>query len=116
MTARDNPYSEAAFKTLKYCPAFPSRFGSIEDARAFCEQFFSYYNHEHRHSGIALHTPDSVHYGTAAEVRAKRAQTLDAAYIANPGRFRHRRPSPPKLPTVAWINKPTTENDAHNKS
>lgn len=114
--SNDNPYSEAAFKTLKYCPAFPSRFGSIEDARAFCEQFFSYYNHEHRHSGIALHTPASVHYGTAAEVRAKRAQTLDAAYIANPGRFRHRRPSPPKLPTVAWINKPTTENDAHNKS
>jgi putative transposase len=113
--SNDNPYSEAAFKTLKYCPAFPARFGSIVDARRFCEQFFSYYNHEHRHSGIALHTPASVHYGTAAEVRAKRAQTLDAAYVANPGRFRHRRPSPPTLPTVAWINKPTIENDAHNK-
>lgn len=110
--SNDNPYSESAFKTLKYCPAFPSRFGSIHDARAFCEQFFSYYNHEHRHSGIGLHTAASVHHGTAAEVRAKRAVTLDAAYAANPGRFRHRRPLPPKLPTLAWINKPTIETDA----
>ncbi len=110
--SNDNPYSESAFKTLKYCPAFPERFGSIADARAFCTEFFSYYNHDHRHSGIGLHTAASVHYGTAKEVRAKRAVTLDAAYAANPGRFRHRRPSPPKLPTVAWINKPTIENDA----
>jgi putative transposase len=110
--SNDNPYSESAFKTLKYCPAFPERFGSIEDARVFCEQFFNYYNHEHRHSGIGLHTPASVHHGTATEVRAKRASTLDAAYAANPGRFRHRRPTSPKLPTVAWINKPTIENDA----
>jgi len=111
--SNDNPYSEAAFKTLKYCPAFPERFGAIEDARSFCEAFFTYYNHDHRHSGIGLHTPASVHHGTATEIRAKRAVTLDAAYAANPGRFRHRRPSPPKLPTVAWINKPTIENDAH---
>ena len=109
--SNDNPYSESAFKTLKYCPAFPERFGGIADARAFCEQFFSYYNHEHRHSGIGLHTPASVHYGTATEVRAQRAVTLDAAYAANPGRFRHRRPSPPTLPMVAWINKPTIGND-----
>jgi len=113
--SNDNPFSEAAFKTLKYCPAFPERFGSIADARAFCEQFFSYYNHEHRHSGIGLHTPASVHYGTAKEIRAKRAVTLDGAYAANPGRFRHRRPTPPKLPTAAWINKPTIENDAQKK-
>ena len=113
--SNDNPYSESNFKTLKYCPAFPGSFGSLEDARAFCEQFFSYYNHEHRHSGIGLHTPASVHYGTAAEVRAKRAATLDAAYLANPGRFRHRRPSPPKLPTVAWINQPTIGNDAQSE-
>jgi putative transposase len=113
--SNDNPYSEAAFKTLKYCPAFPERFGSIQDARTFCEQFFGYYNHEHRHSGIGLHTPASVHHGTAIEVRAKRAATLNAAYAANPGRFRHRRPSPPKLPTVAWINKPTIENDTQKK-
>ncbi len=110
--SNDNPFSEAAFKTLKYCPAFPERFGSIADARVFCEQFFSYYNHEHRHSGIGLHTPASVHYGTAKEVRAKRAVTLDGAYAANPARFRHRRPTPPRLPTAAWINRPTIENDA----
>lgn len=107
--SNDNPYSEANFKTLKYCPAFPRRFGSIEDARAFCAAFFEHYNHVHRHAGIGLHTPASVHYGTADEVRRQRADTLDAAYAANPARFRHRRPVPPKLPTVAWINEPTPE-------
>jgi putative transposase len=113
--SNDNPFSEAVNKTLKYCPAFPDRFGSIEDARVFCGEFFSYYNHEHRHSGIGLHTPASVHYGTAAEVRAQRAATLDTAYAANPGRFRHRRPTPPELPAFAWINKPTIDNDTQNK-
>ena len=101
--SNDNPFSEAQFKTLKYCPAFPGRFGSLADARAFCETFFAYYNHEHRHSGIGLHTPASVHHGTASEVRAQRAATLDAAYAARPDRFRHR-PVPPRLPTAAWIN------------
>ncbi|MDQ3642335.1 MAG: IS3 family transposase [Actinomycetota bacterium] len=107
--SNDNPYSEANFKTLKYCPAFPGRFGSIEDARAFCVTFFDHYNHVHRHAGIGLHTAASVHYGTATEVRRQRTSTLDAAYYANPSRFRHRRPTPPKLPTVAWINEPTPE-------
>jgi putative transposase len=107
--SNDNPYSEANFKTLKYCPAFPSRFGSIEDARTFCTVFFDYYNHVHRHSGIGLHTPASVHYGTATEIQAQRAATLDAAYQANPARFRHQQPTPPKLPTTAWINQPTLE-------
>ena len=106
--SNDNPYSEAAFKTLKYCPAFPDRFGSIADARAFCLAFMTYYNHEHRHSGIGLHTPASVHYGTAVEIRAQRALTLDAAYAANPTRFT-RRPQPPTLPTIAWINEPLEE-------
>lgn len=114
--SNDNPYSEAVNKTLKYCPAFPARFGSIADARSFCESFFAYYNHEHRHSGIGLHTPASVHYGTATEIRARRAETLDAAYAANPWRFGNRRPNPPKLPTAAWINKPTIENDTQKKS
>ena len=114
--SNDNPYSEAVNKTLKYCPAFPARFGSIEDARAFGELFFNYYNHEHRHSGIGLHTPASVHYGTATEIRAQRVATLDAAYAANPRRFCGRRPTPPKLPTVAWINNPTIQNDAQKKS
>jgi putative transposase len=107
--SNDNPFSEAQFKTLKYCPAFPARFGSLADARTFCESFFAYYNHEHRHSGIGYHTPASVHYGTATEVRAQRQETLDAAYAANPARFRHQRPEPPKLPTVAWINEPTQD-------
>ncbi|HEX4813734.1 MAG TPA: IS3 family transposase [Nonomuraea sp.] len=107
--SNDNPYSEAQFKTLKYCPAFPGRFGSIQDARVFCSAFFEHYNHVHRHAGIGLHTPASVHYGTAHEVRAQRQVTLDAAYTANPARFRHRPPSPPTLPTVAWINEPTPE-------
>jgi putative transposase len=107
--SNDNPYSEANFKTLKYCPAFPGRFGSIEDARAFCTVFFDYYNHVHRHSGVGLHTAASVHYGTATEIQAQRAATLDAAYTANPARFRHQPPTPPKLPTVAWINQPTPE-------
>ena len=107
--SNDNPYSEANFKTLKYCPAFPGRFGSIEDARSFCALFFDHYNHVHRHAGIGLHTPASVHFGTATETRAQRARTLDAAYTANPARFRHRRPQPPKLPAVAWINEPSPE-------
>jgi putative transposase len=112
--SNDNPYSEAGFKTLKYCPAFPGSFGSIQDARAFCETFFAYYNHEHRHSGIGLHTPASVHYGTATQIRAERARTLDNAYAANPNRFRHR-PAPPKLPTEAWINNPSREALIQNK-
>jgi putative transposase len=114
--SNDNPYSEAGFKTLKYCPAFPDRFGSIEDARTFCEVFFGFYNHEHRHSGIGYHTPASVHFGTAEEVRAQRAETLGAAYAANPARFRHRRPQPPKLPTVAWINEPVPDEDVTQKA
>jgi putative transposase len=112
--SNDNPYSEAGFKTLKYCPAFPERFGSIEDARSFCRAFFAYYNFEHRHSGIAYHTPVSVHRGTAEEVRQNRTTTLEQAFAANPTRFGYRRPSPPKLPTIAWINEPiigTEENE-----
>lgn len=107
--SNDNPYSESQFKTLKYAPVFPDNFGSLPDARAFGEAFFAYYNHEHHHSGIGLHTPASVHYGTAGEVRALRQATLDAAYAAHPQRFGKRRPHPPKLPTQAWINQPSRE-------
>ena len=107
--SNDNPYSEAAFKTLKYAPVFPDRFGSLADARAFCQRFFDYYNHEHRHSGIGWHTPASVHHGTAQQVHVERAATLDAAYTANPARFRHRRPQPPRMPQAAWINQPSQE-------
>jgi putative transposase len=107
--SNDNPYSESQFKTLKYCPAFPERFGSLEDARAFCVDFFAHYNYVHRHSGIALHTPASVHYGTHHEVRAQRQATLDDAFDANPLRFRHRAPLAPQIPDVAWINQPARE-------
>ena len=107
--SNDNPYSESQFKTMKYCPAFPQNFGSVADARAFGQAFFDYYNHEHRHSGIGLHTPASVHHGTAHGIRVLRQATLDAAYTANPDRFRHRRPHPPKLPAAAWINPPSRE-------
>jgi putative transposase len=106
--SNDNPFSEAAFKTLKYCPAFPDRFGSLADARSFCQQFFGYYNHEHRHSGIGLHTAASVHFGTAAEIRAQRAEVLAAAHTRHPHRFR-RRPQPPKLPSAVWINRPALQ-------
>jgi putative transposase len=112
--SNDNPYSEAAFKTLKYCPEFPKRFGSIEHARAFCAEFFEHYNHIHRHSGIGLHTPASLHYGTAAEIREQRQATLSAAFNDNPIRFRHRPPVAPLIPEVAWINEPAREEIAQN--
>jgi putative transposase len=106
----DNPYSEAQFKTLKYRPDFPERFGSIEDARAHCQNFFRWYNTVHRHSGIALMTPESVHYGTAAALTQRRAVTLDAAFAANPIRFKGITPKPPELPTAAWINPPKKDS------
>jgi len=95
--SNDNPYSEAAFKTLKYAPVFPDRFGCLADARAFCERFFDYYNHQHHHSGLGWHTPASVHHGTAKQIRAQRTVTLDAAYQANPTRFTDA-PSHPSCP------------------
>jgi putative transposase len=110
--SNDNPYSEAGFKTLKYCPEFPERFGSLAAARAFCATFFERYNHHHHHSGIGLHTPASVHFGTAADVRAQRATVLDAAYAAHPERFVNQAPIPPPLPVAAWINKPKPNEEA----
>jgi putative transposase len=107
--SNDNPYSEAAFKTLKYRPTFPDRFGSLEDARAFCVGFFLWYNTVHRHSGIGLLTPADVHAGRAPEITAARAVTLDAAYAAHPERFVHRPPTPPVVPGAVWINPPTTK-------
>jgi putative transposase len=102
----DNPFSEAQFKTLKYHPGFPDRFGSLEDARAFCRSFFGWYNAEHRHSALGLMTPEMVHRGRAPEVRAARAVVLDTAYAAHPERFVRKRPQPPPLPTAVWINPP----------
>jgi len=112
-TSTDNPYSEAQFKTLKYRPGFPARFDSILHARAFCRQFFPWYNEVHRHSGIGLMTPAIVHHGLAEQTHAARQLVLDAAYTANPDRFVRRPPRPPALPTGAWINEPKTEETAH---
>jgi putative transposase len=105
--SNDNPYSEAQFKTLKYRPEFPDRFGSIEDGRDFCRRFFSWYNHDHRHSGIGFHTPATVHFGRAESIHLDRARVLEAAYAAHPERFVRQPPVPPQLPGIVWINKPT---------
>ena len=112
-TATDNPYSEAQFKTLKYRPDFPDHFDSILHSRSFGRPFFDWYNHVHRHSGIGLMTPATVHYGLAEEVREQRARVLEAAYASNPERFVRGQPQPPKLPTAVWINPPETPEDAH---
>jgi putative transposase len=109
--SNDNPYSEAQFKTLKYRPDFPERFGSIEAARLHCQQFFAWYNDEHRHTGLGLHTAADIHHGLAEAVRDKRAGVLNAAYATHPERFVRKPPAPPKLPGTAWINPP--EEDAH---
>ena len=106
--SNDNPFSEAQFKTLKYRPDFPTRFDSIEHARAFCQNFFRWYNADHRHSGLGLLTPEVVHYGQAATVREARRQVLVTAYAAHPERFVNKAPVPPPLPMAAWINPPSS--------
>jgi putative transposase len=104
--SNDNPYSESQFRILKYRPEFPDRFGSFEDARAHCGRFFGWYNDDHRHSGIGLHTPADVHYGRADEIRDRRGVVLLDAYAEHPERFVRKIPTPPPIPTVAWINQP----------
>jgi putative transposase len=106
--SNDNPFSEAQFRTLKYCPQFPDRFGSLEDGRAFCQPFFRWYNHDHHHSGLGFLTPAVVHCGQAPAVRARREVVLAAAYGAHPERFVHGPPHPADLPTAVWINPPVT--------
>ncbi len=108
-TSNDNPYSEAAFKTLKYRPEFPARFGSLEDARAFCQRCFTWYNGEHRHSGIAMYTPADVHDGRTAELAQARAAVVADAYAAHPERFVKGRPYPKSVPAKVWINPPEQE-------
>jgi putative transposase len=102
----DNPYSESQFKTLKYCPGFPDRFGSLQDSVAFCRSFFTWYNIEHRHSGIGMLTPEVVHYGLARDVVESRKKVLELAFEAHPERFVRGVPLPPALPEAAWINPP----------
>ncbi len=110
-TANDNPYSEAHFKTLKYRPDFPDRFGSQADARGWARTFFQWYNQQHRHSALGLMTPAMVHYGLAQAIRTQRQQTLLTAYAAHPERFVRGRPTPPDIPTQVWINKPTNNSN-----
>lgn len=115
-TSNDNPYSEAHFKTLKYRPQFPHRFGCIEDARCFYQTFFPWYNKEHRHTGISLLTPEVVHHGEAGEVLKLRKKVLHAAYEAHPERFVHKEPLPQPLPQAAWINPPKEATTIENYS
>ena len=107
----DNPYSESQFRTMKYRPEFPDRFGCIQDSRAFSQGFFRWYNEEHRHSGLALLTPAMVHYGQTALILEQRQSVLDVAYRAHPERFVRQAPKPPPVPTEVWINKPANSDE-----
>jgi putative transposase len=115
-TSDDNPFSEAQFKTLKYRPDFPERFGSLEDARAFCQTFFSWYNGEHRHAGIGLMTPAAGHDGRADTMRDARQRVLMAAYVAHPERFVRKPPQPPILPHAVWINPPKEPSASQDRA
>jgi putative transposase len=108
--SNDNPFSEAQFKTLKYRPDFPGRFGSFEDGLALCRAFFDWYNLDHRHSGIGMLTPAMVHYGQADSVLASRQSVMAAAYAAHPERFVRGAPQVRHLPDAVWINPPVRLN------
>ena len=112
--SNDNPFSEAQFKTLKYCPQYPERFGSLEHARQHCREFFDWYNNEHRHSGIGMLTPAAVHSGLGEAVLERRRVVLEAAYAQHPERFVHGTPRPAELPDAVWINKPEIANVTPN--
>ena len=109
--SNDNPYSEAQFKTLKYRPDYPERFGSIADARSWARTFFHWYNHEHHHTGLSLLTPADVHAGRAETVRQKRQAVLQRAFEAHPERFVNGEPRPGQLPVAVWINPPKPGTD-----
>ena len=102
----DNPYSESQFKTMKYRPEYPDRFGSIEDALAFCRAFFHWYNNQNYHSGVCWLTPASVHYGQGDDILAQRHSTMISFYEVDPGRFRNGPPKRSRLPEAVWINPP----------
>lgn len=114
--SNDNPYSESNFKTLKYSPEFPDRFGSIQDARSFCRTFFDWYNNEHHHTGIALLTPKTVHFHLDKQVVEKRNATLKIAFEAKPARFKNKLPKHKNIPECAWINKPNNNNQDSNNN
>jgi len=102
----DNPFSESQFRTMKYHPTFPDKFGGLDDGLTFCRCFFPWYNNEHHHSGIAYLTPSDVHYGRAKDVLRRRSAALDVAFAAHPERFVRRPPQPALLPAAVWINPP----------
>ncbi len=104
--SNDNPYSESHFKTLKYRPDFPGNFGSIEDARGFCKNFFAWYNSDHHHSGIGLLKPEDVHDGRTDHLMKERSLVLKTAFEIHPERFKGISPKPPSMPVAAWINQP----------
>jgi len=110
--SNDNPFSESNFKTLKYAPDFPGRFGGYEDALTHSRGFFPWYNQEHRHSGIEFLTPEQVHYGLADEILARRHMTRLAAYNAHPERFINGPPKPVQLRSAVYINPPRKEVDS----
>lgn len=112
----DNPYSESQFKTMKYRPAFPDRFQTIEQARAFCLTFFPWYNEQHRHSGIGYVTPAAMHDGSARSIYDLRTGVLQNAFLRHPNRFKRQQPRPPKLPTSAGINMPKPESEGDEKT
>lgn len=117
--SNDNPYSESQFKTLKYMPTYPGRFDSMEDARAWCTRFFAWFNHEHRHSGIAMLTPHDVHVGRADEVLQQRQSSLDEAFVRHPERFVRGSPRVQRLPRSVGINSPSSKSvavEAANRS
>jgi putative transposase len=113
--SNDNPFSESQFKTLKYRPDFPARFGCYEDGLSFCRRFFSWYNDEHYHSGVGLLTPASLHYGQAKEIVDSRHQTLQRAYAAHPERFVVGAPKAIELPSAVWINPPGKQDSMKHK-
>ena len=107
--SNDNPFSESQFRTMKYRPEFPDRFGCLQDARAFCRVFFDWYNKEHHHSALGFLTPEAVHYGRAEELLVARQAVLDEAHQRHPERFVNKRPQPMPLPTAVWINPPAED-------
>jgi len=110
-TSNDNPFSEAHFRTLKYRPEFPDRFGSHQHGLSFLRPFFHWYNEDHHHGGIGFFTPGQVHRGEVALVLAERQRALAAAFRAHPERFKGRQPLPPAPPTTVWINPPALDRN-----
>jgi putative transposase len=110
--SNDNPFSEAHFKTLKYHPGFPRRFGSLEDARAFCRRFFTWYHREHKHSALSRVSPEDVHYRRDREILARRDRILETAFGRNPERFVNGKPSSRPVEQEVWINRPHEKNEA----